>query len=179
MTLAILLRRITSALMFGLAVALACGLNAGYLWPMLQSQQFFRRLTPNRFASVMSLLWFALLPLRGKVLPANGNGHELSVYVGPILIYSMWRYRHWLAANMPAEMSRPLLVVILASIILGMGSLKALHIPTWFSPFDLLRPFPCFRSLGVTGRYWGFLALSLSLMSAVALWKLAADLRPG
>jgi len=116
-----------------------------------------------------------LLPLRGKLLPANGNGHELSVFIGPVLAYCLWRYRHWLAANLPTTMGRPLLVVSVVSIVLGMGSLKALHVPIWLSPFDSLRHLPGFRSIGVTGRYWGFLALPLSLLGAVALWKFAAE----
>ena len=61
------------------------GQDAGYLWPMLQSQAAFPRLTADRFTSALSLLWFALLPLRGKLLPANGNGHELSVFIGPVV----------------------------------------------------------------------------------------------
>jgi hypothetical protein len=76
-------------------------------------------------------------------------------------------------------MKHPLLIVSLASIVLGMGSLKALHVPTWLSPFDALRPLPGFRSIGVTGRYWGFLALPLSLLGAAALWKCAAESQPG
>jgi len=177
--LAISIRRTAPAAIFALAVLLAGFLDAGYLWPMLQSQAFFPRLTADRFTSALSLVWFAILPLRGKVLPANGNGHELSVYIGPILVYCLWRYRYWLVADVPAALGRPLLVVSVASIVLGMGSLKGLHVPTWLSPFDLLRPLPGFRSIGVTGRYWGFLALPLSLMSAAALWKFASELRPG
>jgi len=38
-------------------------------------------------------------------------------------------------------------------------------------PFDWLRPLPGFRSMGVTGRFWGFLALPLSLLAAAALWR--------
>ena len=76
-------------------------------------------------------------------------------------------------------MKRPLLVVGIVSMVLGMGSLKVLHIPMWLSPFDALRPLPGFRSIGVTGRYWGFLALPLSLLGAAALCKYAADSRPG
>jgi hypothetical protein len=165
--------------LFACAVAVAMVLDAGYLWPMLQSQAAFPRLTADRFTSVFSLLWFALLPMRGKLLPANGNGHELSVFIGPVLGYCLWRYRHWLAANLPTKMGRPLLVVSLVSIVLGMGSLKALHVPTWLSPFDSLRQFPGFRSIGVTGRYWGFLALPLSLLSAAALWKYVAEFGEG
>lgn len=173
--LALTVRSATPVILLGLAITCAALLDAGYLWPMLESQSAFPRLTPDRFTSALSLLWFALLPMRGKVLPANGNGHELSVFIGPILGYCLWRYRHWLSASLPASMGRPLLVVSLVSIVLGMGSLKVLHIPWWLSPFDLLRPLPGFRSIGVTGRYWGFLALPLSLLSAMALCRFAAE----
>jgi hypothetical protein len=174
-TLSITVRSVLPAAVFGCAIAIAVILDAGYLWPMVESQAAFPRLTPDTFTSVFSLLWFALLPMRGKVLPANGNGHELSVFIGPILAYFIWRYRHWMSEHMPSALKRPLAVVSVASVILGMGSLKILHIPTWLSPFDLLRPLPGFRSIGVTGRYWGFLALPLSLLSAAALWKYASE----
>ena len=65
------------------AVLVAGVLDAGYLWPMVQAQAGFPRLTVDTFTSIFSFLWFALLPMRGKVLPANGNGHELSVFIGP------------------------------------------------------------------------------------------------
>ncbi len=42
-----------------------------------------------------------------------------------------------------------------------------------------MRPLPGFRSIGVTGRYWGFLALPLSLLSAAALWKYVAEFGEG
>jgi hypothetical protein len=179
LVLAITARSAAPMVLLACAVAMAMLLDAGYLWPMLQSQAAFPRLTPDRFTSVFSLLWFALLPMRGKVLPANGNGHELSVFIGPVLAYCMWRYRHWLAANLPIAIGRPLLVVSVVSVVLGMGSLKGFHVPTWLSPFDTLRPLPGFRSIGVTGRYWGFLALPLSLLSAMALWKYAAEFGDG
>jgi hypothetical protein len=179
LVLAITARTAAPIALFACAVAMAMVLDAGYLWPMLKSQAAFPRLTADKFTSAFSLLWFALLPMRGKVLPANGNGHELSVFIGPVLAYCLWRYRHWLAANLPTAMARPLLAVSLVGIVLGMGSLKALHIPTWLSPFDILRPLPGFRSIGVTGRYWGFLALPLSQMSAAALWKYVAEFGAG
>jgi len=179
LVLAITARSAAPIALFACAVAMAMVLDAGYLWPMLQSQSAFPRLTADRFTSALSLLWFALLPMRGKVLPANGNGHELSIYIGPVLMYCLWRYRHWLAANLPTTMGRPLLVVSLVSIVLGMGSLKVLHVPIWLSPFDSLRHLPGFRSIGVTGRYWGFLTLPLSLLSAVALWKYVAEFGEG
>jgi len=169
------IRSFIPVLLLSCSVVLAAVLDAGYLWPMLQSQAAFPRSTPDRFTSVLSLLWFAVLPVRGKLLPANGNGHELSVFIGPVIALLLWRYRHWLAASMPPAIKRPLLIVSIVSIVLGMGSLKPLHIPVWLSPFDLLRPLPGFRSMGVTGRYWGFLALPLSLLGAAALWRFVVE----
>ena len=142
---------------------------------MLEAQAQFSRPTDDQFTSFLSLIWFALLPVRGKLLPANGNGHELSVFIGPIIGYLLWRYRSWLKDQLPSSMMKPLLLVSVVSIILGMGSLKPLHIPTWLSPFDILRPLPGFRSMGVTGRYWGFLALPLSLLGAAALWRFVCE----
>jgi hypothetical protein len=179
LVLALTLRSVLPVLLFLTAALLAAVLDAGYLWPMLQAQTVFPRRTPDSFTSVLSFLWFALLPVRGKVLPANGNGHELSVFIGPVLAFLMWKYRHWLRANLPRDMKRPLLVVAFASIVLGMGSLKALHVPVWLSPFDMLRPLPGFRSVGVTGRYWGFLALPLSMLGAAVLWRFLAETRNG
>jgi hypothetical protein len=87
----------------------------------------------------------------------------------------IWRYRDWLFGSLPRAMKTPLLVVCVVSIVLGMGSLKPLHVPTWLSPFDILRPLPGFRSIGATGRFWGFLALPLSLFGAAALWRFVSE----
>ena len=163
---------------FVCAVALAMLLDAGYVWPMLQAQSYLPRHTPDRFTSFLSLIWFALIPMRGKVLPANGLGHELSVYIGPVLAWLLWRDRAWLRANLPDSLRVPIVFVACVSIVLGMGSLRPLHVPTILSPFDLLRPLPGFRSLGVTGRYWGFLALPLSLWGAAVLWRFGAQCTP-
>ena len=155
----------------------ACGitsvLDAGYLWPMLQAQSDFPRLTQDTFTGPWSLPWFMLIPMRGKVLPANGTGIELSVFIGPVLFYLIWRYRRVLLEELPRELRLPLLVVSVVSIWLGMGSLRVAHLPVWLSPFDWLRPLPGFRSIGITGRYWGFLALPLSMLAASALWRYA------
>jgi len=99
----------------------------------------------------------------------------LSVFIGPVIAYLLWTYRHWLFAALPKDMKVPLVVVCVMSIVLGMGSLKSLHVPTWLSPFDILRPLPGFRSIGVTGRFWGFLALPLSLLGAAALWRFVSE----
>jgi hypothetical protein len=177
--LALTTRSARPLIVFSSAVALAIVLDAGYLWPMVRAQSAFPRLTADHFTSALSLVWFALLPIRGKVLPANGNGHELSVYIGPVLAYLIWKYRHSVSVSLPRDMKIPLIVVSLASVVLGMGSLKVLHLPTWLSPFDLLRPLPGFRSIGVTGRYWGFLALPLSLLSAAALSRYVMEFQAG
>lgn len=171
------LRNATPIAVLACALVIAAVLDAGYLWPMLQSQAAFPRRTADSFTSALSLIWFAILPMRGKVLPAHGNGHELSVYIGPVLAWCMWNSRHWLRQSLPATLRAPLLAVGVTSVVLGMGSLKLLHLPGWLSPFDLLRVLPGFRSIDVTGRYWGFLALPLSLLSAASLWKTAAELR--
>jgi hypothetical protein len=161
--------------MVGCAAGIAAVLDAGYLWPMIEAQADFPRHTKDSFTSVLSLLWFAILPVRGKFLPANGNGHELSVFIGPVIAYLLWTYRRWLSEALPRTMKVPLVVVCIISIVLGMGSLKSLHIPMWLSPFDMLRPLPGFRSIGVTGRFWGFLTLPLSLLGAAALWRFVSD----
>jgi hypothetical protein len=164
-------RSILPATVFVAACALASVLDAGYLWPMLNAQGDFPRRTADTFTGPWSLPWFMLIPMRGKLLPANGTGIELSVFIGPVLFYLIWRYRHVLRTQLPPEIKLPLLIVSLVSIWLGMGSLHVAHIPVWLSPFDWLRPLPGFRSMNVTGRFWGFLALPLSLLAAAALWR--------
>ena len=156
------------------AVASVALLDAGYLWPMANAQAEFPRTTADSFTSVLSLIWFALLPVRGKLLPANGLGHELSVFIGPVVAWALWRHRHWLNVQLPESMKKPLLAVTIVSVVMGMGNLVLLHLPRWLSLYDLLRPLPGFRSIGVTGRYWGFLALPLSLLGAAALWRFTA-----
>jgi hypothetical protein len=169
--LSISLRSLVPLAYFGVALLAATALDAGYLWPMLRAQEQFQRLTPDSFTNPLSLPWFMLLPVTGKlIVPATGKGHELSVFIGPVLAWLIWRYRHPLSASLPATMKWPLGVVAASSVWLGMGSLVPLHVPAWLSPFDLLRPLPGFRSLMVTGRFWGFLALPLSLLAAGALW---------
>lgn len=164
-------RSILPAVVFLAACAVTSVLDAGYLWPMLSAQADFPRLTADTFTGPWSLPWFMLIPMRGKILPANGTGVELSVFIGPVLFYFIWRYRSALRVELPTEMKLPLLVVSVVSIWLGMGSLRLAGVPFWLSPFDWLRPLPGFRSLDVTGRYWGFLVLPLTLLAGAALWR--------
>ena len=171
-------RSVLPAAAFLAACAITSLLDAGYLWPMISAQADFPRLTADTFTGPWSLPWFMLIPMRGKLLPANGTGVELSVFIGPVLFYLIWRYRRALGAELPAEMKLPLLIVSLVSIWLGMGSLHVAGVPVWLSPFDWLRPLPGFRSLDVTGRYWGFLVLPLSLLAGAALWRFISREQP-
>lgn len=157
------------------AIVVAAVLDAAYVWPMLRAQAEFPRHTADTFTDPLGLLVHAVLPLRGKITHGSGKGHELTVFIGPILALLIWRYRAKLFATLPRELWKPLLAVSVVSVLLGMGSLRHLHIPHWLSPFDLLRPLPGFRSIGVTARYWGFLALPLSLLGAVALRQFLAE----
>jgi hypothetical protein len=175
LVLAVVARSAAPLLLLGAALLLSALLDAGYLWPMLSAQADFPRRTADSFTNPLALPWFLLLPVHGKlIVPATGNGHELSVFIGPMLAWLIWRYRHRLLTSLPRQMKWPLLIVGAVCIWLGMGSLAPLHIPRWLSPFDLLRPLPGFRSLMVTGRFWGFLALPLSLLGAAALWRFVA-----
>ncbi len=160
------------------ALVVAAVLDAGYVWPMLIAQREFPRTTADAFTSPLSLIWFMLLPVRGKLIPAPANGHEMSVFIGPIIAVAIWRHRKALYASLTKDLRIPLLVVSAVAIWLGMGSLRPLHVPVWLSPFDLLRPLPGFRSMGVTARNWGFLALPLSLLGAAALVRLASERPP-
>jgi hypothetical protein len=165
-------------LSFLTAAAVASILDAGYLWPMVSAQQEFPRHTPDTFTGPWALVWFLLLPHRGKVLPSNGIGIELSVFIGPFIALLIWRYRNRLR-QIHSDVRIPLLVVSLICIWLGMGSLHTIGLPSWLSPFDWLRPLPGFRSIGATGRYWGFLALPLSQAGAAALTAYAAQTPAG
>lgn len=151
------------------AAGTAALLDAGYLWPMLSAQSEFPRLRPLRFTNPAVLLWFMLVPARGKLIPAPANGHEFSVFIGPVIAWLIFRFRKEAARKIPRSVWTPCLITAAVSFVLGMGSLRPLGVPAWLSPFDLLSHLPGFRSLSVTGRFWGFLALPLSLLGAGAL----------
>src|SRR5262245_24546588 len=174
LVLAVTARSAMPVLIVVLAAVIAAALDAGYRWPMIDAQFDFPRRTLDTFTNPLALLWFALLPVRGKLIsPATGGGHELSVFIGPVIALALWRYRQALLQGLPKNMRYPLIVVSIISIWMGMGSLHAIDIPAALSPFDWLRQLPGFRSMWVTGRYWGFLALPLSLLGAAALRRFA------
>jgi len=168
-------RSMLPLIILGGALIIATLLDAGYLWPMLVAQSEFPRHTADVFTNPLGLIIHALLPLRGKITHGVGKGHELTIFIGPILAILMWRYRQRIRNSLPRNVMMPLMIVSAISIVLGMGSLQSLHVPDWLSPFDILRPLPGFRSIGVTARYWGFLALPVSLFAAIALYHFVIE----
>ena len=165
-------RSIAPVMVLAIGLGMASMLDAGYLWPMVAGQADAPRRTPDRFSNPLAALWFAVVPMRGKaMIPANGKGYEFSVFIGPVIAYCLWKYRSILNRSLPPRLKYPLAIVAAISLFLTMGSLSAVHIPVWLSPFDWLRPLPGFRSLDVTGRFAGFLALPLAMLGAVAVWK--------
>jgi hypothetical protein len=169
LALAFVERRAGPLVLLAAAIPVASLLDAGYLWPMLAGQQEFPRSTADAFTSPLSLLWFLVVPGGGKVVPAPALGHELTVWVGPVVLWAIARNARGFARSLPRELALPLAATAAVSFVLGMGSLAAAGWPWFLSPFDLLRPLPGFRSIGVTGRYWGFLALPLALAGAAGL----------
>jgi hypothetical protein len=171
LTLSFVRRSAGPVLVFVGAVAVAAVLDAAWLWPMVEAQQHHPRIRELRFTNPGGLLFFLVVPMRttSPFRPSLGNGHELTVFVGIVVAYALWRYRRKLRRVVPRDLAVPLLVTSLVSIWVGMGSLEALGVPRVLSPYDWLRQLPGFRSLGVTGRFWGFLALPLSLLGSVAL----------
>jgi hypothetical protein len=178
LTLAFLQRRPAVLVLLASAVGLASLLDAGYLWPMLAGQQEFPRITADTFTHPLALLWFLVVPGGVELVPAPARGHELTVWVGPVVLYAIVRHGRSFARGLGRDLRVPLAVTAAASLVLGMGSLALLGWPRLLSPFDLLRPLPGFRSMGVTARYWGFLALPLALAGAAGLAELLRARRP-
>lgn len=162
-------------LFFAGSVLLAAGLDAVYYFPLAANAVLFPRTRPLVFVDPLVFLWFFLLPVRGKVLPAPANGHEFSVYVGPVLAYLLVRYRREIARAWPGEDLRRMLGVSAAMLLVGLGSWRALA--SWLppGPFDLLHRLPGFEAIGIPSRFWGYLSLPLALACALSLARLEAD----
>jgi hypothetical protein len=153
-------------------------LNAIYYLPLVTNAVDFPRTRAAVFLDPLLFFWFLLLPVRGKVLPAPANGHEFSVYIGPVLAYLIVRYRREVARAFGREARWRFLVLSAATFVIGLGAWKALA--DWLppGPFDLLHQLPGFESVGIPGRFWGYLALPLALAAAVALQALEEDTCP-
>ncbi len=174
-------RSVAPVVLYLAGVVLAAFLAAGFLWSLVDSQGINQRLRPDQFTNPLALLAFLLVPFRGNIpgIPTAENGYELSVFLGVIIAWALVRHGRSLLQRLPRDVRVPLLLTTGAAILFGMGSLKPLGVPGFLSPYDWLRELPGFRSIVVTGRYWGFLALPLSLLGAAALWRLACAQRSG
>jgi len=142
-------------LVFASACGLAGVLDAGTCGDAERASHFPRQTADTSRTLVAP--WFMLIPMRGKLLPANGTGIELSVFIGPFLAFLIWRYRHVLREQLPREMKIRCLVVSVISIWLGMGSLPRVHFRL-AQPIRLACPLPA-SVRSVSRRFWGFLAL--------------------
>lgn len=153
-------------------------LNAIYYLPLVINAVDFPRTRASVFLDPLLFFWFLLLPVRGRVLPAPANGHEFSVYIGPVLAYLIVRYRREIARAFAPETRSQFFAVSAATFVIGLGAWKALA--DWLppGPFDLLHRLPAFESVGIPGRFWGYLALPLALAAAVALRALEQDTCP-
>jgi hypothetical protein len=179
LALAVAERSVAAPVLFASACVVGAVLDLGYLWPVLGASAEFPRLTSDDFANPLHLLWFLIVPSSGALLPTRYMGQEMSVWIGPVVAWLLWRHRREVRAQVPARLALPWLVAGGVSVLLGMGSLKLIGVPAWLSPFDLLRSLPGFRSMGATARYWGFLALPLSMAGALAVGAFASAPRIG
>jgi len=157
------------------SVLFAAALDAIYYFPLASNALVFPRLRPPVFIDPLIFAWFFLLPFRGKVIPAPANGHEFSLYTGPILAYLLVRYRGPIVRAFPDEDRRRMLLVSAATFVLGLGAWKA--VAPWLppGPFDLLHRLPGFGAIGIPSRFWGYLALPLALACAVAIARLQSE----
>ncbi len=170
-------RRRSAAPLLFLAGAAAAGvcLDAIFLFPMAANQAIFPRWRAPILLDPLLFVWFLILPVRGKVLPAPANGHEFSLYIGPVLAYLLVRYRARIARWFPADELRRCLVLSALIFLIGLGAFRTLGAWAPPGPFDLLHLLPGFRTVGIPARFWGYLALPLALAGAVAIRGLESE----
>ncbi len=163
-------RRSATPLLFlaGAAAAGVC-LDAIFFFPMVANQTVFPRWREPVLLDPLLFVWFLILPTRGKVLPAPANGHEFSLYIGPVLAYLLIRYRAQIAKSFPADERRQSLVLSALIFLIGLGAFRSLGAWAPPGPFDLLHWLPGFSAVGIPARFWGYLALPLALAGAVAI----------
>jgi hypothetical protein len=171
-------RTLRPLVFFGASVLFAAALDAVYFFPLAANAVVFPRLRPPVFIDPLVFVWFFLLPVRGKLIPAPANGHEMSVYIGPVLAFLLVKYRGAIGRAFPDQDRRRLILVSAAMLILGLGSWRALS--PWLppGPFDLLHRLPGFAAIGIPSRFWGYLALPLALACAAALDAVQGETTP-
>ena len=171
-------RSLRPVMFFGAAILFAAALDAAYFFPLVTNAMVFPRLRPPVFINPLVFAWFFLLPVRGKLIPAPANGHEMSVYIGPVLAFLLVKYRGAIARAFPDADRRRLILVSAIVFVLGLGSWRALS--SWLppGPFDLLHRLPGFAAIGIPSRFWGYLALPLALACAAALDLVQGETTP-
>jgi hypothetical protein len=172
-------RSLHPLIFFAGSVVVAVALDAIFYFPLVANALLFPRARPPAFIDPLVFAWFLLLPVHGKVLPAPANGHEFSVYIGPVIAYLLVRYRREALAGFPELDRRRFLLVSGVTFVLGLGAWRALA--SWMppGPFDLLHDLPGFRAVGIPARLWGYLALPLALASAIAIRRLEGETAAG
>ena len=170
-------RRRSAAPLLFLACAATAGicLDAIFIFPMVANQAIFPRWQAPVLLDPLLFVWFLVLPARGKILPAPANGHEFSLYIGPVLVYLLIRYRARIAKSFPAGERRRCLVLSVLIFLIGLGAFRSLGAWAPPGPFDLLHLLPGFRAVGIPARFWGYLALPLALAGAVAIRGLETE----
>jgi hypothetical protein len=168
-------RSVRPLLFFAGSVVIAALLDAVYYFPLASNALLFPRVRPEVFVNPFVFFWFLLLPVRGRLIPAPANGHELSLYIGPVIAYLLVRYRREIARAFPAGDRRRMLAVSAASFVLGLGAWRALA--PWLppGPYDLLHRLPGFVAIGIPSRFWGYLALPLALAGAAAISRVETE----
>jgi hypothetical protein len=160
------------------AVLVGTLIDGVYFFPMIANQFTFPRVRSAAFFDPLIFPYFLILPVGGQLIPAPANGHELSVYIGPIIAYLIVRYRHFIVDALPADEIQRMAFVSLVVLVVGLGSWQAFWSELPPSPFDVLHHLPGFQTVRIAPRFWGFLALPLALAGAIAIRSFERGVRP-
>ncbi|MCA8949608.1 MAG: hypothetical protein KDE27_08910 [Planctomycetes bacterium] len=155
-------------------VVIAVLLDAAWFFPLATNALECPRARPPSFCSPLYLLFYLLVPLRDHLPGAPASGHELCLFVGPVLAWLILRHRAAVRAALPPGELRGFAIAGGAMLLLGIGSLRACA--AWLPPlpFDLLHALPGFVAIGIPARFWGYLGLPLAFAGAIALDRAAS-----
>jgi hypothetical protein len=159
-------------------LCVAAALDAVYYLPIAANALIFPRARAAAFIDPLVFIWFLVVPARGRVLPAPANGHEFSLYIGPIVAFLLVRYRREVWRAFPDGERLRLAAASAFFFVAGLGPWRALA--AWLppGPFDILHRLPGFIAMDLPSRLWGYLALPLALASAVAVIRFETEAPP-
>jgi hypothetical protein len=160
------------------AVSIGTLIDGVYFFPMIANQVTFPRVRSAAFFDPLIFPYFLILPVGGQIIPAPANGHELSVYIGPVVAYLIIRYRHFIVDALPTDEVQRMAFVSLIVLVIGLGSWQVFWSELPPSPFDVLHYLPGFQAVRIAPRFWGFLALPLALAGAIAISSFERGVRP-